>query len=116
MLEPPVEIDNKRWETSTVWSEHVQKREGWETDKTDAKFRTASLTLAPDKFPPHPDDRKNWNLQPDSLKPVVCRVVNGLANRLDRLQACGNGVVPAVAALAWRILMSKIMEQEVVLQ
>lgn len=32
------------------------------------------------------------------------RVAHGVANRVDRLKAIGNGQVPAVAALAWRIL------------
>tara|TARA_R110000868_G_scaffold85122_1_gene239625 strand:- start:344 stop:994 length:651 start_codon:yes stop_codon:yes gene_type:complete len=40
-----------------------------------------------------------WATEPD-----VGRVVNGLAARVDRLKALGNGQVPAVAALAWRIL------------
>lgn len=40
-----------------------------------------------------------WQSEPD-----VGRVVNGLAHRVDRLKAIGNGQVPAVAALAWRIL------------
>ena len=34
-------------------------------------------------------------------EPRVLRVVNGLAHRVDRLRAIGNGQVPAVAALAW---------------
>ncbi len=34
----------------------------------------------------------------------VGRVAYGVANRVDRLKALGNGQVPAVAALAWRIL------------
>jgi len=34
----------------------------------------------------------------------VGRVANGVANRVDRLKAIGNGQVPAVAALAWQIL------------
>ena len=37
-------------------------------------------------------------------KPGVFRVSNGVANRVDRLRAIGNGQVPAVAALAWRML------------
>tara|TARA_R110002012_G_scaffold60724_2_gene159060 strand:- start:4688 stop:5452 length:765 start_codon:yes stop_codon:yes gene_type:complete len=37
-----------------------------------------------------------WSSEPD-----VGRVVNGLAHRVDRLRAIGNGQVPAVAALAW---------------
>jgi DNA (cytosine-5)-methyltransferase 1 len=34
----------------------------------------------------------------------LCRVDAGLAHRVDRLKAIGNGQVPAVAALAWRLL------------
>jgi hypothetical protein len=31
-------------------------------------------------------------------------VANGVANRVDRLKAVGNGQVGCVAALAWRLL------------
>jgi len=44
-----------------------------------------------------------WQAEPD-----VGRVVNGMANRVDRLKAIGNGQVPAVAALAWRALTSSM--------
>jgi len=40
-----------------------------------------------------------WQSEPD-----VGRVAHGVAARVDRLKAIGNGQVPAVAALAWRIL------------
>ena len=40
-----------------------------------------------------------WNAEPD-----VGRVANGVAARVDRLKAIGNGQVPAVAATAWRLL------------
>jgi DNA (cytosine-5)-methyltransferase 1 len=40
-----------------------------------------------------------WTSEPD-----VGRVAHGVAARVDRLKAIGNGQVPAVAALAWRIL------------
>ena len=43
-----------------------------------------------------------WIFEPD-----VGRVANGVAARVDRLKAVGNGQVPAVAALAWRILTSQ---------
>ena len=39
-----------------------------------------------------------------SIEPNVDRVVNGLASRVDRLKAIGNGQVPLCAATAWRIL------------
>jgi len=34
----------------------------------------------------------------------ICRVANGVASRVDRLKAIGNGQVPLCAATAWRIL------------
>ena len=40
-----------------------------------------------------------WSTEPD-----VGRVVNGMASRVDRLKAIGNGQVPLCAATAWRIL------------
>jgi DNA (cytosine-5)-methyltransferase 1 len=40
-----------------------------------------------------------WETEPD-----VGRVVDGLAFRVDRIRALGNGQVPAVAAAAWRLL------------
>jgi len=43
-----------------------------------------------------------WELEPD-----VGRVANGVAARVDRLKAVGNGQVPSVAKLAWEILSAK---------
>ena len=40
-----------------------------------------------------------WNAEPN-----VGRVANGVAARVDRLKAIGNGQVPIVAATAWRLL------------
>ena len=40
-----------------------------------------------------------WRTEPD-----VGRVAHGVASRVDRLKALGNGQVPLQAALAWRIL------------
>lgn len=38
------------------------------------------------------------------VEPGLVRVVHGVANRVDRIRALGNGQVPAVAAGAWRTL------------
>ncbi len=43
-----------------------------------------------------------------TVKPVVGRVAHGVADRVDRLRALGNGQVPAVVALAWDILSSPV--------
>ena len=39
-----------------------------------------------------------------SIEPAVGRVADGVAARVDRLKAIGNGQVPLCAATAWRIL------------
>ena len=39
------------------------------------------------------------------------RVAHGMADRVDRLKAIGNGQVPAVAALAWDILIERISNE-----
>ena len=58
-------------------------------------------------FPPGPTDAESWRhyLQhrPD-LEPAVRGGADGLAYRVDRLRLCGNGVVPLVAAYAFRTL------------
>lgn len=46
-----------------------------------------------------PSAATNWTVEPS-----VCRVVDGLANRVDRLKAIGNGQVPLCAAVAWETL------------
>jgi DNA (cytosine-5)-methyltransferase 1 len=44
-------------------------------------------------------DGNSWETEPD-----VCRMVNGMADAMDRLKALGNGQVPLCAATAWNIL------------
>jgi DNA (cytosine-5)-methyltransferase 1 len=41
-------------------------------------------------------------------EPAVFGMDNGLAHRVDRLAACGDGQVPAVVRLAWNTLMDEI--------
>ena len=40
------------------------------------------------------------------VEPALGRVANGVANRVDRLRAIGNGQVPAVAGTVWGLLKS----------
>jgi len=47
----------------------------------------------------------SWSIQDNwQFEPNVGRVANGVAARVDRLKAIGNGQVPLCAATAWRIL------------
>jgi DNA (cytosine-5)-methyltransferase 1 len=41
-----------------------------------------------------------------ATEPDVGRVADGVAARVDRLKAIGNGQVPLCAATAWRLLTS----------
>ena len=47
-----------------------------------------------------------WDIEPD-----VGRVVDGMASRVDRLRCLGNGQVPAVAKLAWEMLMTDYLRE-----
>ena len=59
-------------------------------------------------YPPGPGDREGWaymlTVMPKA-QPTFCRVADGASTGVDRrLRAVGNGVVPAVAAKAFRTL------------
>ena len=41
-----------------------------------------------------------------SVEPGICRVVNGVPNRVDRLRSLGNAVVPQVAEFIGRLVVS----------
>jgi len=45
------------------------------------------------------------------VSPRVVGASNGLANRVDRTRAVGNGQVPAVVATAWTILANRLLQQ-----
>jgi len=47
--------------------------------------------------------RKWWEFEPN-----VGRVANGVASRVDRIKAIGNGQVPLCAATAWRLLNERL--------
>jgi len=49
-----------------------------------------------------------WATEPD-----VGRVAHGVASRVDRLKAIGNGQVPAVAATAWQVLTNRLHEKSI---
>ena len=46
------------------------------------------------------------------VEPRVGRMVDGVADWVDRLRACGNGVVPQQAELAIRILLNTLIERK----
>ncbi|WP_298814800.1 hypothetical protein [uncultured Roseibium sp.] len=46
------------------------------------------------------------------LQPEFFGLDEGLANRVERSRAAGNGVVPQVAAYAWRTLKAAFFEEK----
>lgn len=56
-------------------------------------------------FPPGPDDLHAW----DGPQPAVRRDADGASNRMERLRALGNGVVPQTARRAWVELWSRMI-------
>ncbi|TXB67413.1 DNA cytosine methyltransferase [Paracoccus aurantiacus] len=64
-------------------------------------------------WPPGPHDADGWQRYlrsaPDA-EPAIRRGADGLAQRVDRLRLCGNGVVPLVAAHAIRTLAYQLLQ------
>ena len=57
------------------------------------------------KQQPKSIQKKNWSrLSASFNKPMPERMADGVAFRLDRLKAIGNGQVPLCAAIAWELL------------
>jgi len=67
-------------------------------------------------YPPRPSNTQGWESvysELPALIPTFCRVVDGDTPWVDpQLRAIGNGVVPAVAALAWRILSKRFIKED----
>ena len=51
---------------------------------------------------------QEWDSYSTFNQPEPVRMVDGVANRVDRLKAIGNGQVPLCAATAWRILSESL--------
>ena len=81
-----------------------------------SKWHPITQEKAP-KRPPKTKKRKQKEAKGDGVRengnsPTEClldRVAHGVANRVDRLKAIGNGQVPQVAALAWEILTDDLI-------
>ena len=74
------------------------------TRKAEYQERPETLPL----YPPGPSDNEGWaymlNVMPEA-QPTFCRVNDGATAGVERrLRALGNGVVPAVSAVAFRTL------------
>ena len=89
-------------------------REG-EDGEVEGKGRELDESRYVPLYPPGPGDRDGWayllSIVPQA-EPTFCRTLNGITSGVDlRLRAIGNGVVPAVAARAFRVLSEKLKKQ-----
>jgi DNA (cytosine-5)-methyltransferase 1 len=55
---------------------------------------------------------QEWDLHTIFNQPEPVRMVDGVAARVDRLKAIGNGQVPQVAAIAWELLTERLDERD----
>ena len=82
--------------------------EGLQGDGPTGMHGSAQAPFTLPLYPPSPDDYEGWTHLLDVLpqvEPTFCRDAYGPTPGVDgRLRATGNGVVPAVAAFAWRYL------------
>lgn len=70
------------------------------------------FTSKPDKTRQHTGgNASEWTGAWWKVEPNVGRVADGVAARVDRLKAIGNGQVPAVAATAWREMMFEFIKK-----
>jgi len=70
------------------------------TDST--QFQRGELSKRTESEYSHACDSRWW-----AAEPALGRVADGVAARVDRLKALGNGQVPLCAATAWRILTER---------
>lgn len=73
---------------------------GWEEVVSGEESQRSSSSL---EYPSISGGRWWWRSEPD-----VGRVADGVAARVDRITALGNGQVPRVAATAWQLLQRRI--------
>ena len=81
--------------------------DGCEVPDTDSKRLSGSGWAPVSECDPEKGKGKtNITLSNDwwEIEPELGRMADGVANRVDRLKAIGNGQVPAVAAAAWNLL------------
>lgn len=78
----------------------------WHEETGDGSDVTCGNSLP--AWPPGPRNIEAWGSIPAPFKPAIHRMADGMADRVDRIRLCGNGVVPLAAAYAFRTLASFI--------
>ena len=98
------ELDSEKevWSTSTVHNQSSCQRQNVSNADSTQRERMCFTERIQQEYSNIGDSRW-WETEPN-----VGRMADGVAARVDRLKAIGNGQVPLCAATAWRILSDKI--------
>jgi len=91
---------------NNCWSKNVSNSQYRRLEKQRKYEQSINTTQSGDwqtSFPEYGSSSNFWAIEPN-----VDRVANGVAARVDRLKAIGNGQVPLCAATAWNILKGRI--------
>jgi len=88
----------------------VRKFKMADTDHSWDGGRNRSLECSKEELQEHRRGQTYGGGEWWEAEPSVGRVADGVAHRVDRLKAIGNGQVPAVAAEAFETLIQRILE------
>ena len=96
------------------FKESIEEKNGNVADPSLPRFKTRNKqTFRPQKYILEKQFEGSGNEQRKTKydwpsEPNMGRVVNGVAARVDRLKAIGNGQVSRVASTAWKLLMERL--------
>lgn len=91
---------SRTWDSSSLFPNTVRFRQQGSREYVRQVDTTENCDRKADRAINSCENRKGWW----ESEPGLDRVVNGVANRVDRLKAIGNGQVPLQAAVAYSIL------------
>jgi len=102
---------NAEWDLYSAEEEgapHRRERLFLFANTNSARFSRGRISCRSKKEKPKPTNDGWWRIEPS-----ICRVVDGVSNRLDRIRALGNAVVPNTAMKAFLELLYRMEDAKV---
>lgn len=96
-------VDSSRSIISDTLSERLERHSGNVKDRCESRWNEKKAAGSTSKSNLRNGESCFW-----PPEPRVGRVVDGCADRVDRIRLLGNGVVPQTAAKAWQVLSSRL--------
>ena len=114
----PERVHTTRDASQELGDSNSEGLQGWSEcryDRRERSSREAGTKLIP-LYPPGPEDERGWAYMLSEMptaQPSICFTVDGRPPQLERqLRSYGNGVVPAMAAIAWCDLAQTFIQEE----